>query len=391
MNIALLTQDFPPFAYGGVASACSDLARSLLNEGVEVKVICGHAPRRNAPVTVCYENLRVTSLPSHGSAPRLSFALENMGRLTRLVAGADIIHSFGSFGFFMNSVRKAVRKPLVSNIHSIPHRVLRRYTSAPLSAWTPGDFGSDVLEYPLNELLLRQTLHSSDRVVVPSLHTLRGMRVMHNSSIEKCTVIPNGVDFEAPYFKSLPKALPHGGPTTIVYSGRLSWIKGISFLVDAFSLVARRTEKVLLKIIGWGPMGPRVVNHVSQLGLHSKVHFLGALDRERAIREIHDSAFLVLPSLDENGAVVACEAMGLRKPIVAFDYPFARELITKDHEGLLAKPQDVQDLSDKMLSLVVDENLVGRLGENAHRSAVKRFNWRVNVKRYLSLYMELAE
>lgn len=388
MRVALISHDFPPFAYGGVASACSDLARNLLNEGVAVEVFCGN---RRAPAQNLYRGFRVTTLPSYSMAPRLSFIFNNLARLPSLVNEADVVHTFSSYGFLIDHIKKRTGKPVVSNVHGIPYRSFKTFMSSPFSSWTPGDFASDLLEYPVSYILMKKTLCKSDHTVIPSLHALKDILTSYSVSINRFSIIPNGVDFDAPYLKSLNSSKSKEQLPSIVYCGRLTWIKGITFLVKAFSLLAKKVENVSLKIIGWGPMGPYVRSLVSTLGLNSRVRLLGAVSREKAIQEIRNSSFLVLPSLDEIGPVVAYEAMGLAKPVIAFDVPFATEFIFDNHNGLLAKACDARDLSDKMLTLLTDKDVVVKLGKNAYTYVRKNHDWSINVKKYVTIYKMLLE
>lgn len=388
LRVALICHDFPPFAYGGVASACSDLAHNLLNEGVEVEVFCGH---RKAPARELHRAFRVTILPSHGAAPRLSFILINLARLPSLVAEADIVHAFSSYGSLIDCIKKRTGKPVLSNVHSIPYRVFKTFISSPFSSWTPGDLASDLLEYPVSYILMKKTLCKSDHIVVPSLHALKDILASYSVSIAKFSTIPNGVDFDAPYFKSLTNSKWREESPSIVYCGRLTWMKGITFLMKAFSILAKKVEDVSLKIIGWGPMESYVRSLVLTLGLDQRVRFFGAVPREKAIQEIHDSSFLVLPSLNENGPVVAYESMGLGKPVIAFDFPFAREFIVDKYNGLLAKPCDARNLSDKMLTLLTDKDVLVKLGKNAYTYAREKHDWSINVKKYIKIYKTLVE
>ncbi len=386
MRVALICHDFPPFAYGGVASSCFDLAHNLLRGGIEVEVFCGH---RKATSLEFYDDLKVTGLRSNALAPRLSFVFSNLALLPTLLGETDVVHVFSSLGPLVDRIRTRVGKPVLSNIHSIPYRAFKAFAFSPVSSWTLGDLASDFLEFPISHIITKWTLDKSDHIVVPSSHALEDLLSSYSVSANRFSIIPNGVDFSAPYYKVSANALRGDESSSIVYCGRLTWIKGITFLVKAFSILARKIENAHLSIVGWGPLGPSVKNLVSALGLSSRVHFLGAVSRERAVEELSRSSFLVLPSLNENGPVVAYEAMGLAKPVIAFDFSFAREFVFDNHNGLLARAYDIKDLSNKMLTLLTDKELLSRLGNNAYDYAKKKHDWAINVKKYVEIYKHL--
>ena len=85
------------------------------------------------------------------------------------------------------------------------------------------------------------------------------------------------------------------------------------------------------------------------------------------------------------------EAMAFKKPLVVFDYPFSREIITDMVNGVLAKQVDVKDLTDKIRILIENENLRIMLGENANKYVRRRHNWNTLVDEYIRLYKDATE
>jgi glycosyltransferase involved in cell wall biosynthesis len=412
LHVALISQDFPPFAYGGIASSCSDLANALVSEGVAVDIFSG---RRYASwkqldkffstidhglsqmrgtefesATQLDNGLKVNWFPKYGPAPRLSL-LVNSSALVSSIAKAkvDVVHAFGPYGFLIDLVKKRTKKPVLSNIHSVPYRVFRTSIDSSPSTWSLGDFASDFLEYPASSMLMKTTFRKSDHIVFPSLNCLADALSSYHLPMDKVSVIIHGINFQSPYFKN--SSIKSGEDSlSILYCGRLAWTKGIVPMIKAFSVLAERSADVTLKIVGGGPLESHARTLASNLGLQRRVHFLGALPREKAIQELRNATFLALPSLSENCPVVVCEAMSLAKPVVAFDFPFARALIENNHSGLLARPVDIRDFSSKMLSLLNDEDLRKRLGKNAYDYAREKFDWAKNVKEYIKIYTRLA-
>jgi len=364
---------------------------SLSKEGVEVNVLCGGTGFSEAKLN---NNVTVVTVPSSFFAPRLSFTMSVARRASvvlSLVERADVVHSFSSIGPLTGWIKKKTRKPMVSSLHGVPLRNLRSFLSSPFSSWTLGDVASDLLEYPLSHIFVKKTLCDSDHIIVPSFHTLRDTLASYNLPIDNFSVIPNGVDFDMPLFQSSPNSKEKDESNSICYCGRLTWIKGVTFLIKAYSILAEKVDDVNLKIIGWGPMGSHLKKIVSDASIGNNVHFLGNVSRKEAIQEMRNSSFFVLPSLNENGPVVAYEAMALGKPVVAFDFPFAREFITNDYNGVLVKPCSIKDLSAKITALLKDRDQTLRMGENARNYAKEKHNWSINVKKYVSIYDTLIE
>lgn len=104
MRVALISQDFPPASYGGIASSCFDLANTLQKVGVDVTVF---STRKKVSLKLEDNNLNVNWFPKYASAPRLSLII-NSSALVSLVAKSnpDVIHTFGPYGSLITELKK---------------------------------------------------------------------------------------------------------------------------------------------------------------------------------------------------------------------------------------------------------------------------------------------
>jgi glycosyltransferase involved in cell wall biosynthesis len=387
MHVAIISQDFPPASYGGIASSCFDLANALEKHGINVTVFS-----TAKKVTPKLENggLNINWFPKYASAPRLSLIF-NSSILVSSVEKfkPDVIHSFGPYGPLINKLKKKTKKPVLSNIHGVPYKVFTTFVHSPLSSWTLGDFASNCLEFPVSYFLMKKTLDTSDHVVFPSINCLNDTKLSHSILADKVSVILNGIDFTSEYYSNKDKKSQES--STIVYCGRLTWIKGVLLLIKAFSILAKKNSEVTLLIIGGGSLDSKARALTSELGLSNRIRFLGVLSREKTIEEIRKAAFLVLPSISENCPVVVCEAMSLGKPVLAFNYDFSRALIEDNFSGFLVKPFDLESYAEKMLLLLSDTRLRRNLGHNAYSVAKEKFDWDRNVEGYIALYNKLVD
>jgi glycosyltransferase involved in cell wall biosynthesis len=83
--------------------------------------------------------------------------------------------------------------------------------------------------------------------------------------------------------------------------------------------------------------------------------------------------------------------MACSKPVVAFDVPYSREIVSNNSSGLLAKPYEVDDLSAKIELLASDEKLRRRIGQAARNYVRKNHNWDIQVEEYLKVYERVIE
>jgi len=205
-------------------------------------------------------------------------------------------------------------------------------------------------------------------------------------------VIHNAIDLdEIENVKSDPESKNDQSNLSVVFAGRLFWLKGLTYLLKAFEILRRDFKDLDLKIFGKGPEEPRIRRFISNTGLKDSVHLRGHIPHKSLIAEIKKSDIVVVPSLYEAQPMFALEAMACKKPLVAFDLPFAREIIANGHNGLLAKAHDVEDLANKIRIILLDGKLRFEFGQNAYKYVKREHNWSTQVEKYLDIYKNVMD
>lgn len=391
IKVALFSHEFPPFLFGGIGSNCYDLAHSLSKKGVETTVFCGR-PHKGISIEKVNENLEIVRLPFIDLPPRFFwFQLLNFGPFLKLIKNYTVLHAVDpQSGAICAYLKRRLRKPLITSIHSVMRSDLKVFLSAPFSEWTIGDFGYNILEYPLHEFLLRTCLANSDHVIVHGLTALNDMKAVYqNLNFKKVSMIYNGISFDK--INEIGNEFTEVGSTSngisITYFGRLFWRKGLLHLIKAFAIVEQEFPYLTLNIFGKGPLEQKVRKLILKLGLKSKIHLLGAVSYADLIKEVKTTDIVSLPSLYEVGPYIApLEAMACKKPVIAFDLPFTREFIRTMKTGLLVEPGNVEDLAEKILLLLSDKQLRRRLGQCAYQYVKKNHNWDMLVDDYIKSY-----
>jgi glycosyltransferase involved in cell wall biosynthesis len=396
LNVALVSEEFPPFMFGGISTVCYDLAHSLSQKGIETTVFCG---RSNRPaIERVNDYLEIVRLPCLNIPPRfLWFQLQNLFNLTKQLKDRTLIHAVNpQVSPICIYLKKKLTKPLVTSYHGVPAYDLEAFINSPTSLWALGDFAYQVLEYPLNDSFSRISLVKSDHVVSCSHTTLNELRSIYGMpNPENSSVIYNGINFERiEKIQSDFRARAYGrddGNLTLIYNGRLYWHKGITYLIKAFELLIHDFPNVKLKVFGTGPLGKKVQALVSTSGLREKVFILGYVEsHDQLLNEVMKADIAVFPSLREAQPMSALEAMAFGKPVVVFDLPFSREYVKNHYNGLLAVPKDPKDLADKIGILISDEGLCHRLGQNAYIYVKQHHNWASLVDKYVEIYSRVT-
>lgn len=389
MKVALISHEFPPFFFGGVGSYCYDLAHNLAKTGAHVTVFTGRS--KEIETEKMNDFLEVIRFPYFDFPPRaVWFQIKNFRLLSKLLNNYDIIHVVDmQSGVLPIYIAKKLKKPVVASIHTVPPiYLLKNSVCSPLRALSWGDIGLAFLEYPIRSFATQFCLVNSTHIISCGLFALEKMKTYLGLDIHKTSVIYNGISLDEieNCLSSFDKKVENG--SKIVFVGRLFYLKGLIHLIRALASLKNDLKHFNVEIFGEGPLKSKVEKQVSRLGLNNEVHLRGFLnDRFRLLKEINEARVVVLPSLLEVGpSISALEGMACKKPIIAFDTPFTREFIVNMHNGLLAKPYDVNDFAEKLYSLLTDAKLCTKLGQNAHEYVKQNHNWSTLVKRYIEIY-----
>ncbi|MFQ5802356.1 MAG: glycosyltransferase [Candidatus Methylomirabilales bacterium] len=137
-------------------------------------------------------------------------------------------------------------------------------------------------------------------------------------------MVPNGVDLIAEGELSrcrgtFREAHPEtAGKRLVLFVGRISPLKGLDRLCDAFALLARDLEDVHLAIVGCdneGYMG-RLRKPLRTCGVAHRVTFTGFLRGPEKIAALADADIFCMPSYQDVGAIALREAMVCGLPAV---------------------------------------------------------------------------
>jgi len=158
------------------------------------------------------------------------------------------------------------------------------------------------------------------------------IRVVH------CTVDPH-------WFSDNPI---HPDSQSIVYTGRLTEQKGLPFLLDAFTPVARADARRQLVLVGDGDMRAELESQIDARGLREQVIITGWQTEAQVRTHLTNARALVLGSFAEGLPVVIMEALAMCRPVVATRIMGIPELVRDGVDGWLATPGDTNALAAAM-------------------------------------------
>ncbi|HUV69754.1 MAG TPA: N-acetyl-alpha-D-glucosaminyl L-malate synthase BshA [Terracidiphilus sp.] len=160
-------------------------------------------------------------------------------------------------------------------------------------------------------------------------------------------------------------------------------VKRIVDVVKIFARVAREMPAQLI-LIGDGPDRSAAEWLAHDLGIQSRVHFLGKQERVNELLPLAD--LLVMPSELESFGLAALEAMACKVPSIATRVGGVPELIDDGETGLLYEVGDVDGMAQGALSLLGDRGRLNAMRDAGRRAAQKRYCASLVVPQYVSYY-----
>lgn len=185
-------------------------------------------------------------------------------------------------------------------------------------------------------------------------------------------VIENIVEFQA------SRANVRIQPTRAVVVANMIHYKGHQDLLAAISLSKTDTKFLL---VGDGPLREKIQKLTIDLGLSTKVEFLGV--HARVIDVMLNCQFGVLPSHTEGLPNFILEAYSIGLPIIATNVGGVSEVVQDGFNGLLVEAKSPQELAQAMSLMSQDSMLRQKLSNHAVLSIN---NYRV--ERIVSKYMD---
>ena len=164
--------------------------------------------------------------------------------------------------------------------------------------------------------------------------------------------------------------------------------KRFSDLLQAFSLVAHKNNKVKLVLVGDGPERSNYEQLVVKLGIENRVVFAGYQNEIGKFYSVFDVFCLV--SAYEAFGLVLVEAMLHKLPIVATNVGGMSYIVDDNDTGFLVNKFDVNAICEKLHVLSDDADLRKQLGENGYAKALQNYTEERYVKNVEDLYTQLS-
>jgi glycosyltransferase involved in cell wall biosynthesis len=295
--------------------------------------------------------------------------------------------------YFLNAprVRKLVRKiqPDLLHAHYATSygRLGARANFHPyvLSVW-----GSDVFAWPRKGAIPRALLKANLKAADQILSTSQVMADETNKyTAKKIEVTPFGIDLDQ--FKPM-EVDPFFNKDSIVVGTikSLEPLYGIDSLILAFDMVCRELpdQDLRLLIVGDGSQRAELEALVNKLGIKGKAHFAGRVGHAQLptwYNRLDVYAALSRPDSESFGVAVI-EASACERAVLVSNTGGLPEVVADGQTGLLAEPNDLGDIKEKLLKLVQNEDLRRTMGAAGRRRVAEKYDWDGCVRQMISIY-----
>lgn len=142
-------------------------------------------------------------------------------------------------------------------------------------------------------------------------------------------------------------AIAPDGPV-VVTCGRLNFVKGWNFILEAFLLFRTVCPQAKLIYLGDGENRLMLETIIKQYGLSDSVYVTGFQPHEIVAKYLNAADLCVVGSYREGWSLAMLEALACGKPIVSTDVSGAGDMIRRGVNGFIVKKRDPKLFSDAM-------------------------------------------
>lgn len=171
---------------------------------------------------------------------------------------------------------------------------------------------------------------------------------------------------------------------TIGVVSRLEHIKGMDLVVPAFAKVYEKNKNIRLLVVGDGSLRHQMEEDANRLQLGKNIEFAG-MQKQTDLQSYYDKIdVLLMPSRSEGFGLTAIEGMARGCVLVASNTGGLPEVVREGYVGLLHQPESVNDLANKICSLIENPKHFEQMRSHLH-DYVQQFTF----ERYADLFNDL--
>jgi glycosyltransferase involved in cell wall biosynthesis len=413
MKILVLSDDFPPFSFGGAGMIAFRATKEFVKQGHQVYVVTSTDDKTKVGVSQTEGMIVHRIYSKYHERWRSYVSIFNPGALIQLKkiifnTKPDVVHAHNIHAHLSYASLLLARK-YVPKVFMTAHDMMAVYPG-PFAEFIdlndlscPKTFDYRVtslmmlkkfrLRYnPLRNLIIKKWLNKINGVVAVSDSLKEGLL---QNGVGVKLVIHNGIDIsewsvsngEAAAFK---KSMGLEGFSVVLFGGRLSGVKGGNIILEVMNLVSKQISSVKLFVVGKKDFyAKRMEEKAESLGLKDKIIFAGWLSEDGMKKSYAISEIVVVPSVHlDPFPTVNLESFAVGKPVVATCFGGSPEIIKDGENGFVVNPLNITAFADAICEILSNKEKAREFGEAGHRLVAGKYRIEEMAGKYLSLFSE---
>ncbi|MCM3356735.1 glycosyltransferase family 4 protein [Psychrobacillus sp. MER TA 171] len=232
--------------------------------------------------------------------------------------------------------------------------------------------------------ILESFLYKHSWKIATATDGIKSYIINHSQPEEKVFVLPNGVNtkFFYPQEKNEEYVEKFGlqGKFVFAYGGNLGYAQGLEFILYAAKKMQETVPHAHFLIAGAGPEEEKLHKLKEELGLQNTT-FLGHLPLKEMPKLFSVTDVSIVPLRDiqlfegaRPSKIFPAAASGV--PVLYCGKGESAKIITENNIGLVAQPENVDSMSEKMFEFVeMKVNDRKAMEENGRRLAEDEYSW----------------
>jgi N-acetyl-alpha-D-glucosaminyl L-malate synthase BshA len=253
--------------------------------------------------------------------------------------------------------------------------------------------GSDVHTLGVDPSLQKVTSFAlSEADAVTSISNFLISIAEKEMEIKNIIKIPNFVDcelYKPDSERNISNDFKKNDELVITHSSNFRPVKRTLDLVKAFARVKKEIQSVKLLLVGDGPERAKAWRLAQKLEIDQSVQVLGV--RQDIPDILSQTDVYVLTSGMEGNPLSILEAMSSGVPVVATDVGGVPEIIKDGKEGFLAPKGDIEQISEKIITLLKDQKLRSEFGKAARERTCHEFSPDKVIPQYERVYEQIIK
>lgn len=178
-------------------------------------------------------------------------------------------------------------------------------------------------------------------------------------------------------------------PFRILSVGRLEWVKGYEFALQAMYEFVKRGVECEYRIIGAGAYLEPLLFTLRELGLERIVTFLGELPREKVVEQLRWADVFLHAGVSEGFCNAVLEAQSMKVPVICTDAGGLPENVVDGVTGFIIPKRNPEAMADKLLQLAESPDLRGKMGLAGRKRVIAEFKLTDQISKYDRFYKQV--